>query len=132
MSVQDLELNCGVRGVLSRHWIDLTKTSFFARKGHVHVGGELQMLGEAGAKGSAAEALKATESEIRRLPDVRTVSFGFTNWVRDSAGAWICLDGNPEAASTGPRAASGSSGNEVVEIDWRANVVKPAARRGSS
>ena len=129
MSAQDLELNSGVRTVLSRHWIDLTKTSFFARKGHVHLGGEVRVLGE--ARGTTAEALKSTEAELRRLRDVKTVSFGFTNWVRDGGGSWICLDKDADERGAAPKT-GGSSGNEVVEIDWRGNEIKPAARDGSS
>ncbi len=130
MSAQDLELNSGVRSVLSRHWIDLTKTSFFARKGHVHLGGEVAVIGE--QKQETAETLKATEAELRRLRDVKTISFEFTNWVRDGAGTWVCLEKGSEANGSGPKTAGGSSGNEVVEIDWRGNEVRPAARRGSS
>ena len=118
MSVQDLELNSGVRGVLSRHWIDLTKTSFFARKGHVHLGGEVAVIGASNENAGTAETLKATEAEIRRLRDVRSVSFEFTNWVRDGAGVWICLekdsgpaaeDGNGPAPAVNSAGAGGSS-----------------------
>jgi hypothetical protein len=115
--VQDLELNSGVRSVLNRHWIDLTKTSFFARRGHVHLGGEVAVLGGRGEKDGTAEALKATEAELRRLRDVKTVSFEFTNWVRDGAGVWICLekempgeqDGNAAAPAVNPAQPGGSS-----------------------
>ena len=117
MSVQDLELNSGVRSVLNRHWIDLTKTSFYARKGHVHLGGEVAVIGAGKETAGTAEALKATETEIRRLRDVKTVSFEFTNWVRDGAGAWICLekelgpedDGNGAAPAVHPAAPGGPS-----------------------
>lgn len=132
MSVQDLELNSGVRSVLSRHWIDLTKTSFFARKGHVHLGGEVALLGAGGEKEGTAEMLKATEAEIRRLRDVKTVSFEFTNWVRDGAGVWVCLEKDPDAQASGPALATGSSGGEAVEIEERGNVIRPAGRAGSS
>ena len=113
MSGLDLELNCGVRAVLSRHWIDLTKTSFFARKGHVRLGGEVKVLGDARKKESTADALKATEAEIRRLRDVQTVSFEFTNWVRDSAGVWICLEKKEEEAVRDPQPEGDPGGNEV-------------------
>ncbi len=117
MSVHDLELNSGVRGVLNRHWIDLTKTSFFARKGHVRLGGEVAVLGGRGEKDGTAETLKATEAELRRLRDVKTVSFEFTNWVRDGSGAWISLekelgpadDGNGAAPAVNSAGPAGSS-----------------------
>ena len=49
-----------------------------------------------------AEALKAFESDVRRLHEVRSVSFEFTNWVRNDSGAWICRDSKktPEQAAT--------------------------------
>ena len=134
MSVQDLELNSGVRSVLSRHWIDLTKTSFYARKGHVHLGGEVAVIGAKNELAGTADALKATEAELRRLRDVKTISFEFTNWVRDGAGVWICLDKDDETQGQGPApsVASGSSGGEAVEIDARGNTVRRAAAGGSS
>ena len=116
MAAQDLELNCGVRNVLTRHWFDLTRTSFFARKGHVHLGGEVQIMGESGEKDATAETLKVAEAEIRRLRDVKTLSFEFTNWVRDGAGVWVCLEKcGEESAPSKP--VLGSSSGVIVDLD---------------
>ncbi len=92
MSSQDLELNCGIRNVLTRHWIDLTKTNFFVRKGHVQMSGEVAVVGTSRPGQETAEALKAFESDVRRLHEVKSVSFEFTNWVRNESGAWVCRD----------------------------------------
>ncbi|MCC7015498.1 MAG: hypothetical protein IT454_23265 [Planctomycetes bacterium] len=92
MSAEDLELNCGVRNALNRHWIDLTKTNFFARRGHIHMSGEVSVVGPKRPPEDTANALKAFESDVRRMRDVRSMSFEFTNWIRDDSGAWHCMD----------------------------------------
>lgn len=92
MTARDLELTCGIRSVLTRHSLDLTKTNFFARRGHVHMSGEVALIGAGRLPEQTADTLKAFESELRRLQEVRTVTFEFTNWVRDDLGAWICLE----------------------------------------
>ena len=104
MSAQDLQLNCGIRSVLSRHWIDLTKTSFYARRGHVHMSGEVQVVGARKGAEETAHVLRAFELELKRLQAVRSVSFEFSNWVRDGAGVWICLDKKTASRPPGPAA----------------------------
>ncbi len=37
MSSSDHEINRGVRSVLTRHWVDLSKTAFASRRGIVRV-----------------------------------------------------------------------------------------------
>jgi hypothetical protein len=101
MSVQDLELNCQIRGVLARHWIDSNRLSFSARRGHVLLSGELLVIGAPKEKEKTIGVLQSLESEIRRAQSVRTVSFELTNWVRDDCGGWICteLASGPERIS---------------------------------
>ena len=109
MAAQDLELTSGVRSVMARHWIDLTKTTYFVRRGHVTLGGEVNVLGRGNAPGSTADMLKAFEVELHRLREVKTVTFEFTNWIRDGAGVWICLyrkSSDPAPASTAAPAGS--------------------------
>ncbi len=112
MSSQDLELNCGVRNVLARHWIDLTKTNFYVRKGHVQMSGEVAVVGVQRPGQETAEALKAFESDVRRLHEVKSVSFEFTNWVRNESGAWICRDG--KITSDQPPATKNGDANETA------------------
>jgi hypothetical protein len=101
MSSQDLELRCGIRNALTRHWIDLTKTSFYVRRGHVELSGEVAVVGAQRPREDTAEALKAFESDLRRLREVKSVSFEFTNWIRDDSGAWTCLiEAEPADAPT--------------------------------
>lgn len=113
MAAKDLELTCGIRGVLTRHSLDLTKTSFFARRGHVHMSGEVALIGANRPSDQTAEALKAFESELRRLKEVRTVTFEFTNWVRDDLGGWICLQ--DDAPSAEGEAAMGGENHAIAD-----------------
>ncbi len=115
MSSQDLDLNCGVRNVLTRHWIDPTKTNLFVRKGHVHMSGEASMVGVPRPGQETAEALKALESDVRRLHEVKSVSFEFTNWVRNDSGAWICRD-RKKTSDESPATRNGDS-NETANSD---------------
>ena len=92
MAAEDLQLSCGVRSALTRNALDLTKTNFIARRGHVHLSGKAAIVGDHRPVEDTAGALRAFESELRRLKDVKSVSFEFTNWVRDSTGAWVCLE----------------------------------------
>lgn len=108
MSSQDLELRCGIRNVLTRHWIDLTKTNFFVRRGHVHMSGEISVVGAQRPREDTVEALKAFESDVRRLQEVKSVSFEFTNCVRDESGAWTCLD-KKKSADQSPATEAGKS-----------------------
>lgn len=114
MTAQDLELNCGIRSALTRHWIDLTKTNFFARRGHVHMSGEVSVVGAHRPREDTAGALKAFESELRRLQEVRSVSFEFTNWARDETGVWICLE--RASSSSQSQAAMGGDRHEASDI----------------
>lgn len=113
MSSEDLELRCGVRNALTRHWIDLTKTNFYVRRGHVQLSGEVSVVGAQRPSEDTAEALKAFESDVRRLQEVKSVSFEFTNWVRNDSGAWTCLI-KTDSANASPATRDGATG-EVAD-----------------
>lgn len=108
MAAEDLQLNCGIRNVLNRHSIDLTKTSFYARRGHVHLSGKLDVVGPCRGPEDTVSTLKAFESELRRLREVKTISFDFTNWVRDDTGVWIYLEEDTPSLVDQPEQTNGS------------------------
>ncbi|MFN0009354.1 MAG: hypothetical protein ACKVXR_15730 [Planctomycetota bacterium] len=114
MAASDLELTCGIRGVLTRHAIDLTKTNFFARRGHVHMSGEVALVGANRPPEQTADTLKACESELRRLQEVRTLSFEFTNWIRDDLGGWICLE--DDSASSEGQTTMGEESHPIADL----------------
>jgi hypothetical protein len=104
MTVQDFELNCTIRGVLARHWIDSNRLMFRARRGHIQVAGEFRLLGAPNDREITATVLRRVESEIRRVQSVRTVTFELTNWLRDEAGGWVCTEiaKGPERIAAAP------------------------------
>ncbi len=105
MSVEDLQLNCTIRSVLARHWIDTHLLCYRSARGNVHVQGELKTLGVPKALEETAHTLFTLESEVRQLRGVRSVQLEFTNWFRNDAGNWECLEketeSGPSSASTG-------------------------------
>jgi hypothetical protein len=115
LTAQDLQLNCGVRSVLNRHWIDLTKTAFFARSGHVHLSGEVSVIGATRRHANTADVLRAFEAELRRLQEVKSVSFEFTNWIRDDAGFWVCLDKTTPLPPSQPT--RGDNEGEIFDLE---------------
>lgn len=92
MSVQDLELNCKVRGIVARYWVDSNRLSFNSRRGHVCVSGELRVTGKHKGHDETAGMLRSLEYDVRRLQDVRAVEFELTNWIRDEGRGWICKE----------------------------------------
>jgi hypothetical protein len=75
----DLDINCQVRKVLVRHWIDLGKVSMRTTRGVVHLSGELRKLYHAREELNTALVLTLV-SEIRRIRNVRRVNTDFDNW----------------------------------------------------
>jgi hypothetical protein len=82
----DLDINCRVRRVLVRHWIDLGKLSTRTTGGVVWLTGSLERLPNSGAR-LDAPSVDGVLTEIRRTPDVRRLQARFENWVEQS-GAW--------------------------------------------
>lgn len=107
MTVQDLQVNCSVRSVLCRHWIDSRRLNYTTRRGHVHLSGEVQMLGAYAGKQVTAIALTAVENELRQMRDIKSTQFHFTNWLRDDDGNWRCTEKEepraPLASPAGPQ-----------------------------
>jgi hypothetical protein len=89
MSQSDQEINRGVRSVLSRNWLDLSKTNFASRRGIVRLMGELRRLGAESSKPLEPHNLDALDSEIKRLRGVDRVHFDLRNWRRNSEGEWV-------------------------------------------
>ena len=86
-SSSDLHINCAVRKVMVRHWIDLGKLSMRTTRGVVRLGGALNRL--PGAVGELnATLIMVIIAEIKRVPHVRRVSADFTNWRRVGLEGW--------------------------------------------
>lgn len=92
--LSDLHMNCAVRHVLVRHWIDLGKISIRTVSGVSYLSGALCRLPQVTP---ALSGRKVGEilAEIRHVPLVRRVEPNFTNWC-ESVGGWepITLKGS--------------------------------------
>jgi hypothetical protein len=89
MATSDQEINRGVRGVLSRHWVDLTATNFASRQGVVRLIGELRRVGQRSEESLESTNIVALDAELRKLRGVRRVHLDLSNWRRDEEGQWI-------------------------------------------
>jgi transposase len=97
MSLNDPEINQGVRQVLTRNWFDLSKTNFASRRGIVRMMGELKKLGrDKDAKLEPAH-LEQLDCELRRLKGVERVHFDLANWQRNEEGEWVPVEVQREA-----------------------------------
>jgi len=89
MATSDQEINRGVRGILSRHWVDLTATNFASRQGVVRLMGELRRIGQRSEESLESTNIVALDAELRKLRGVRRVHMDLTNWRRDEEGQWV-------------------------------------------
>jgi hypothetical protein len=88
MSVNDPEINQGVRQVLTRNWIDLSKTNFASRRGIVRMMGELKKIGREQESQLEPAHLDQLDGELKRLKGVQRVHFDLANWKRNEEGQW--------------------------------------------
>ena len=68
--------------------------------------GEVSVVGPRRPAEETASTLRAFESDVRRLRDVKSISFEFTNWIRDDSGAWHCLE-RQRSSDASPTVAGG-------------------------
>jgi len=88
MASNDHEIHRGVRGVLTRHWVDLSSTSFVSCKGIVRLMGELKRMGSASNATLESTNIVAIDAELRRLRGVQRVHFDLANWRKSADGEW--------------------------------------------
>jgi hypothetical protein len=76
----DLEINCSVRKVLVRHWLDLGKISLRTTSGVTYLSGELARLPKVETPLTSSSVTEII-NEIRRVSSVRRIHASFHNWV---------------------------------------------------
>lgn len=87
--ITDTHIRAGLRTVLARHRVDLTKTQFFCTRGVVRMTGELSPVGaEARRMTLSLCAVEAFEHDVTRVKGVERVHFDFANWRRLDNGEW--------------------------------------------
>ncbi|HTS16696.1 MAG TPA: hypothetical protein VMP11_03910 [Verrucomicrobiae bacterium] len=74
----DLDINCRVRRVLVRHWIDLGKISVRTARSVVSLSGSLKRLPHIAPDIDAATPSSVLE-EIKHIPDVRRLQLSLDN-----------------------------------------------------
>ena len=74
----DMEINCRVRRVLVRHWIDLNKLSVRTSRCVISLSGSLMRLPHTASDAGAATPAAIFE-DIKRIPDVRRLQLNLDN-----------------------------------------------------
>jgi hypothetical protein len=75
----DLDINCAVRKILVRHWIDLGRISMRTTGGVAHLNGELARLPKVEMPLTPSTVTEMI-NEIRRTSGARRVEAEFINW----------------------------------------------------
>jgi hypothetical protein len=108
--LSDIEINCAVRRVLVRHWIDLGKISLRTTQGVVWLSGALTKLPKVTSELTPATITEMI-NDIRRTSSVRRVQCSFSNWV-EQGGGWTLL-----AQKTGVEKGQTKTGTSSSTID---------------
>jgi len=84
LGADEFKINSRVRGIFARHWIDTSKLSIVSVKGIVYLGGQLRKIAGASSQIKINEdLLDKIDAEIRRLKDVKRVTYRLDDWRRD-------------------------------------------------
>lgn len=101
--ISDLEINCAVRRVLVRHWIDLGRMSLRTTRGVVCLTGTISKISHAGAPLDTGRMLVIL-AEIKRLKNVQRINTNLTNWIFEG-GTWrMSADEKASQAASAPEA----------------------------
>lgn len=96
MSVDDRTINIRVDQTLVRRGIDTSKISVSAAKGSVLITGFLKARSKHYEIKSSSD-MKQLDSSLRRIPNLKSVSWQITNWRREGT-TWKKLLGAQEEA----------------------------------
>jgi hypothetical protein len=111
----DLEINCAVRKVLVRHWIDLGKISIRSTSGVVTLSGTLDKLPKVDSP-LTSSSVGEIVSEIRRASSVKRVQSGLTNW-GEADGMWKPIATKSAGISQGISKVSSFAPHDLSE-EW--------------
>jgi len=76
----DLEINCSVRKILVRHWLDLGRISLRTTSGVTYLSGELARLPKV-ENPLTSSTVTEIINRIRRISGIRRVQVDFRNWI---------------------------------------------------
>ena len=114
--ISDLDINCAVRKVLVRHWIDLGRISLRSTRGVVSLSGEISRLSNAGNPLDTGLTL-VIFSEIRRIPNVRRVNTNLYNWVMRGDEWQLVSNNTPKRSVASSKTMSSSATPNVWEFN---------------
>lgn len=112
--LSDIEINCAVRRVLVRHWIDLGRMSLRTTQGVVWLSGALTKLPKVTSELTPATITEMI-NDIRRTSSVRRVQCSFSNWV-EHCGGWTFLAQKTGAVSG--QVKTGTSSSTIDLTGW--------------
>jgi len=91
LAAGDFQINSRVRGIFSKHWLDISQLSVVTIKGNVYIGGTVKKLAAVSRHIEINEELMETiDYEIRRIKDVKRITYRLEDW-RKEAGKFISL-----------------------------------------
>ena len=88
----DTQIRAGLRSVLTRHRVDLNKTSFFCAGGVVRMLGEMQRFGTNADANLDLGEMEVIEHEIQNVKGVLRVHFDLANMRKLSNGQWDMIE----------------------------------------
>ncbi len=92
-NLSDTQIRSNLRGVLTKHSIDMSKTQFVCAKGIVRMLGELQRQGQNAGAPITPTQLEALEHEIGATRGVKRVHYDLRNFQRAESGHWRPIEG---------------------------------------
>jgi hypothetical protein len=111
----DLEINCAVRKVLVRHWIDLGKISIRTTSGVITLCGTLDKLPKVDAP-LTSSLVGEIIAEIRRVSSIKRVQSGLSNW-GEADGMWKPIAPKSAGISQGTPKLSSFAPHDLTE-EW--------------
>ncbi len=96
----DTQIRAGLRAVLTRHHVDLSKTSFSCARGVVRLLGELRRHGVGPTQSLELGEMDTLERELGAVKGVARVHFELANWRRLASGEWRPVATRRERAAT--------------------------------
>lgn len=84
----DAQIRAELRAVMTRHRLDLSKTSFLCTRGVVRMTGELQRLRAYGNHPVVSSDVELLEQDLARVRGVVRVYIDVKSWQREVCGVW--------------------------------------------
>ena len=91
MGASDFKITSDVRRILTRKWINVKKLRFSCVGGVIYMRGDLDILYNAPNRDSESPGMSGTqignlERALKRVPNVKRVSFQLNNWEKRAEG----------------------------------------------